>query len=227
MRYAAPFILLAGLVLGAGVSMGRADDAESDAKAKSKAKDDKSDKAESTEKEGETGQATEPERWTGEGISWAVPEGWEQQEGQGPRFATLVAGEGDQRVEITVTVFPGTVGGKLANINRWRMQVGLDPIDEDDLADTTSEVEVDGQPATLVDFTGSGEGEDAKRLVAAMIPRGEQTWFVKALGASEAVAAQREALETFVTSIDFDDGDEDEADEGETKSKSGTKKSAK
>ena len=159
------------------------------------AKDEKKGKGDSEKAEGK--------RWSGDGISWAVPEGWTQQEGQGPRFATLVAGEGDERVEVTITRFPGDVGGVLANVNRWRGQIGLGPVGEDELKDQTTEIEVDGQTALMVDMTG--EGADAKRLAAAMIRRGDQTWFVKMMGPSEAVGAQREALEAFVKSIDFDD----------------------
>ena len=154
-------------------------------------------------KAGGKAKAGEGKRWTGDGISWAVPEGWTQKEGQGPRFATLVAGEGDGRVEITVTVFPGDVGGVLANVNRWRMQVGLAPVGEEDLEKQTTKVEVAGQEALLVDLSSD---DGSRRLLAAMIPRGERSWFVKILGPAEAVGAQGEAFETFVKSIEFPEG---------------------
>ena len=42
-------------------------------------------------------------------------------------------GSNNQDVDISVTTFPGDVGGELMNINRWRQQIGLSPISIDSL----------------------------------------------------------------------------------------------
>lgn len=143
----------------------------------------------------------EGERWTGDGISWVVPEGWTQQAGgpAGPRVATLSAGEGDEKLEVAITRFPGTVGGVLANVNRWRGQVGLTPITADDLPKETEEVEVAGVKATAVDL----KGQNGQRMLAAMVPQGEQIYFVKMMGRGEPVEKQAEAFDAFVRSIRF------------------------
>src|SRR5207248_4586296 len=62
-------------------------------------------------------------------VAWTLPEGWTQSVANSPRTASLkpaVAGH----VEVSLTVLPGAAGGDLANVNRWRRQLGLSAIDE-------------------------------------------------------------------------------------------------
>ena len=55
--------------------------------------------------------------------------------GSSARYATLaITGADGAKGELAVTHFPGDVGGDLANVNRWRQQIGLEPIDEAALA---------------------------------------------------------------------------------------------
>ena len=56
--------------------------------------------------------------------------------------------------EMQVSAFPGDVGGKLANINRWRRQVGLGPVDPEAVNDFITELEISELPAWQVSFTG-------------------------------------------------------------------------
>ena len=67
--------------------------------------------------------------------AWSVPAGWTKLDQQKPmRYATFVAGEGAGKIEVVLSTFPGDVGGLIPNINRWRGQVGLGPITQDQLA---------------------------------------------------------------------------------------------
>lgn len=68
---------------------------------------------------------------------WTLPPGWRTEAGSGMRFATIVAADG---TEISVTVLDGDGGGLLANVNRWRGQVGLAPIGETELPTCTRAV---------------------------------------------------------------------------------------
>lgn len=54
------------------------------------------------------------------------------------RLATYIAPDPGGPVEVAVTRFGGRVGGALANINRWRAQMGLGPIGEDELGASIS-----------------------------------------------------------------------------------------
>ena len=71
-----------------------------------------------------------PPRPTGQGaLKWALPKGWTETPGSGMRYATLTP-PGAGKVEMSVVVLPGAAGGELANVNRWRGQIGLPPLDE-------------------------------------------------------------------------------------------------
>src|SRR5262245_9408595 len=65
---------------------------------------------------------------------WALPEGWKQLEGNENRFATIQMGGTDEPLDMTVTLLGMRDGDEsaylLSNINRWRGELGLDPIGE-------------------------------------------------------------------------------------------------
>src|ERR1039458_2271134 len=62
-----------------------------------------------------------------------------------------IAGAAGQSAKVAVSAFPGDVGGTLANVNRWRVQIGLPPIEDSALGSVTQSLAVAGGNATLVD----------------------------------------------------------------------------
>jgi hypothetical protein len=90
-------------------------------------------------------------------ITWTVPEGWKEEPGSEMRFATLRMTKSETPLEISVFSFGRESGSVLANVNRWRGQIGLGPISEAELAQTAKELKVDGVSGTLVDVTGPHE----------------------------------------------------------------------
>jgi hypothetical protein len=93
---------------------------------------------------------------------WTVPEGWRElpASGTGPaeRFATLQIGSGEKPLEVTVTSLPRQPDeddneAKLANVNRWRSQMSLGPIEQ--LSGAIRERKTaDGGPAYVLGLTG-------------------------------------------------------------------------
>ena len=93
---------------------------------------------------------------------------------------------------MTITTFPGSVGGTLANVNRWRSQLGLEPVEASDLPKMTSSLDVLGGKAMLVDMTGSDKKTSQKaRLIAAMVAQKAARWFYKLMGDEQVVARER------------------------------------
>ena len=133
--------------------------------------------------------------------NWTVPAGWKEEPPTQMLIAKFVATEADARAEITVSAFPGDVGGMLANVNRWRQQLGLPEIGGADLPKTVSEVAAQGGKATLVELAGTDArtGQKAK-LVGVILPQASQTWFYKMMGNEKVVARERDALIKFVQS---------------------------
>ncbi|MSR66194.1 MAG: hypothetical protein EXS24_02330 [Pedosphaera sp.] len=124
-----------------------------------------------------------------------LPGHWQQvTAGQMQRLRYLVT-ESDLKAELTVTAFPGEAGGLLANVNRWRKQVGLEPVEADQLQSMVSPIETVGANAKLVVMTGTNaEDKRPVRLIAAIVPRGGMTWFYKMNGDVALVEREQEAL---------------------------------
>jgi hypothetical protein len=132
-------------------------------------------------------------------VRWTLPSSWREVETTVQmRIATLVT---DGGLEVAVTAFPGDVGGLLANVNRWRGQVGLEPTDEQGAEAAIKRL--DDFEVIVVDVTG-----DQQRLVGTMISVGDgKTWFVKAVGDVDAVEAIKSDLIAFSKSFHIHGGE--------------------
>lgn len=144
------------------------------------------------------------------GFTFETPSGWEAQPASQFRLASFkVPGTGVPPADVSVTNFPGTVGGDFANINRWRGQLGLPPISE---AEFTGAVQrVRGQhdlEFVVAEFESAQPMIDGRpaRMVAAILKVPDSTFFFKMTGETALVASQREAFIRFLQSFHIDDG---------------------
>jgi hypothetical protein len=139
----------------------------------------------------------------GEGKpQWEVPSAWKEVVPGQMLLARFTLAE-TPKTEVTVSVFPGDVGGLLANVNRWRGQVKLPPIDQATLDKTVNSLDASGGKATLVDMTG---GDSPKtRIIGAVVPRGGQTWFYKLMGDEQVAEREKTAFLKFVQTAKYSD----------------------
>jgi hypothetical protein len=87
-------------------------------------------------------------------MTWTVPEGWRKGKGNQFSYAAFAVGpESGPSVELTISQVGGSV---LDNLNRWRGQLGLNPIQQSEIAQTFSEIQIDGKKALKVDMSGTG-----------------------------------------------------------------------
>ncbi len=91
---------------------------------------------------------------SGSEVSWTLPAGWTEEKGRGERSATLRFGDGEPRLELSVSRLGGDGGGTLANVNRWRGQMGQGPLSEAELGGTTKVLKAGETAITLVDLEG-------------------------------------------------------------------------
>lgn len=135
------------------------------------------------------------------GFRYSVPEGWTEVAPSSMKLISLSCGTGpEQAAECSVSAFPGDVGGQLANINRWRRQVGLGPLSSDALDGFVQPVTVAGLEGWQVDFTGPG---GSTRVVVAVVFQEGKSWFFKLMGPESAVAEELGAFSVFLNSIEF------------------------
>jgi hypothetical protein len=110
---------------------------------------------------------------------WTLPGGWQERREEGLRFATLTT-PGDPPVEATVIPLPHADPASQSylreNINRWRGQLGLDPLEGDDwfekakASGEVAQVESQGRTLTIVNLLGKTSELGDARMLAAMIP---------------------------------------------------------
>jgi hypothetical protein len=139
------------------------------------------------------------------GSVWTVPSGWQSV----PPSQFLLAeysipGANGAKAEVNVASMGGEGGGLLANVNRWRGQLGLAPLGDNDLTQLAQPLDGMGGTATLVDFTGIDAKTSAPtRLVGVIVAQGGQTWFYKLMGDKQVVALQKDAFTKFIQSANY------------------------
>lgn len=138
---------------------------------------------------------------------WTIPPGWQAMPPSQFLLAQYLVQDGDARAEVNVSELAGEGGGLLANMNRWRGQLGLPPIaQEDDFSKMVDSVVVPGGQGELVDMTGtSSKTGQPSRLIGVVLPQAGQTWFYKLMGDPKLVAAQKDAFIKFIQSARYPD----------------------
>lgn len=152
---------------------------------------------------GMNGQVPPPPVPTGEAaLKWTLPQGWTEEKAGGMRFATIrpsVPG----KVEVSVIVLPGTAGGELANVNRWRGQIGLPPVDEGALQASRKQVKSRAGMVSVFDFTS--EGSAKTRVVAGLLTAADgNTWFLKMNGDADPVGKSKPGFLQLMESLRLD-----------------------
>src|SRR5205085_1996802 len=92
-------------------------------------------------------------------LKYTRPEGWKELDPRAesiPMAAAFQVGEGDQTAKVTVL---RTGGSLLANVNRWRGQLGLNLLDEAQLSKDVRSIQVGNTAAPYVDLTGIAAGK--------------------------------------------------------------------
>jgi len=136
---------------------------------------------------------------------WQVPDGWKEVAGGDFLVAKfLLSGSDNAQAAVNVSMSAGDGGGLAGNVNRWRGQLGLKPVDDSELRKLTSTIDTEAGKATLVDMNGTDPRTGQKtRLVGAIVPQGRQTWFYKLMGAESLVGANKVAFGKFVETAKY------------------------
>jgi hypothetical protein len=129
----------------------------------------------------------------GASLLWTAPAAWKIQIGRAMRKASFATPGG---ADVAVTAFPGDVGGVLANVNRWRGQAGLEPVDASGLDQATSAFESNG-----LHFVVADDSAGPTPIIAALVPWNGGTWFFKLTGPSGAVIGAKPEFLSFLKTV--------------------------
>jgi hypothetical protein len=136
----------------------------------------------------------------GDGLAWQAPGGWVPKKASAMRKGSFtVAGPGGD-ADLSITAFPGDVGGELANVNRWRSQIGMTPLAASELDGAVSHLQVNNLDLVVVELFPTGDPK-SKSILGAMVPYAGSTWFFKLAGPGTSVQAAREAFLGFLHTV--------------------------
>ena len=139
-------------------------------------------------------------------TDWSnIPNNWNEIEGS--QFSMLdfesVNNEKSQRATISITKFTKGAGGLLANINRWREQIGLEKVDS---LEGTESINIDGNNGRYIEISGTKDGKPVTTLGVIhelKFRKPYETWFYKITGDSETVDREKSNFKTFVLSTSY------------------------
>ncbi|MBI2814772.1 MAG: hypothetical protein HYX71_10850 [Opitutae bacterium] len=137
----------------------------------------------------------------GDSLIWTAPAAWTAMPDRPMRKATFaLKGADGTAADLAITAFPGDTGGLLANVNRWRGQIGLPSLAEAEVAAGLDHLDANGLHIDVVDMVGSAGGAPT-RLLGAIIPHRGETWFVKLTGPDALVAREKPAFLEFLRTV--------------------------
>lgn len=135
-------------------------------------------------------------------FTYELPEGWSA--GQPSQFvmAAFTVSDGTSSARITVSQAGGDM---LSNINRWRGELRLPPIEENQLLAAMTKVKLSGLDANYVELIGTANGGMQEATLGIAAPNGSgQNYFVKLKGSAPLAQREKERFMKFVSSIRFD-----------------------
>ncbi|MHC4393155.1 MAG: hypothetical protein ACYS22_17825 [Planctomycetota bacterium] len=138
-------------------------------------------------------------------VHWQTPEGWKELPTTAMRRANFAI-PAHESVECYVTLLPGMAGGVLSNLNRWRKQMGLDPIERAGL-DELPRRALAGSEGVLVSLEGTFQGmsgtqnAENSKMLGIIATRQGQTVFVKMTGARESIDAEAKNFLALIDSL--------------------------
>jgi hypothetical protein len=138
-------------------------------------------------------------------LKYTLPDGWKEKALTQMRVASFGITENGKTADVSVIPLGGMAGGDLANVNRWRKDVGQTTLaTDDDLNKIAEPVTVAGQPASLFDLAGTNPGTgDSEGIVATILHADDTAWFFKMSGDADLVKKNKPAFIAFLKSLEF------------------------
>ena len=141
-------------------------------------------------------------------IAWTLPSHWEQEFGSGMRYATLLIGPADRRIEMRVTPLGAESGVVFDNVKRYWDMVGRSSISREQLREQlhelTRQIVVNAVTVTMIDVAGpepAEAGQPQQRLLAAIVPAETRVWHFMAIGPTDVLEREKPVFEKFLRSI--------------------------
>lgn len=132
---------------------------------------------------------------SGEKLEFNRPAGWSPGKPSSMRKASLAVSGVDAVADISVFEFPADANDLLSNVNRWRQQVGLQPVTAEALQKEIKPIDVSGHSGDYVELVGEKD-----TILGVMVKKGKSAWFFKLQGPTALAGREKQHFEEFVKS---------------------------
>ena len=130
-------------------------------------------------------------------VKWVVPDGWKSIPASSMRYATFtITGPDGATGDLSVSFFPGEAGGDLKNVNRWRDQIGLEPVT--DIKPLIVPLTGKNVEFSTIDISGP-----KGHLLVGWVLKNGNTWFFKLLAPDSIITSEKEKFTKFLQSTEF------------------------
>jgi hypothetical protein len=122
------------------------------------------------------------------------------------RYATLKPSTPGKpgKIDISVIALRGPAGGEMANVNRWREQMELPPVEnEKALASLRKTTKAPAGEVAVFDFTSPGTTKN-RMIVGVLGASDGNTWFMKMTGDEAPVAQTKKEFQQWIGSLRFE-----------------------
>lgn len=135
-------------------------------------------------------------------IKFATPDNWQQLARGTMGSRSYQFGDASDPVVVKLSDFPpvGSMADPLANINRWRGQLGQPPLDEDSIKQHTEAVVVSDVDGVLASME---HPDQSTAMLAAMVVKLDQVWFFQMTGTPAGVAAHRDEFINWLGTVEI------------------------
>ena len=135
-------------------------------------------------------------------LEWSTPTGWREVAPTQLRNPNFILDD-DQAAQCYVTTLSG--GGQLININRWRGQMGLEPISDAELGGL-EKIDVLGQNVALLDLKGtyrsmSGSPKEGYQLIGCVAQLADRSISVLMVGPASIITTHLERYKRFCAGL--------------------------
>jgi hypothetical protein len=139
-------------------------------------------------------------------YTWQAPAGWTEVESTSRmRLVSFSVPHGDEVGDLSVIKLGGGAGGMLANLNRWRGQLGLEPIGPEAPEAAGQVIQAPAGTFTWWSIVND-EADPSVGMLVGMLETPDHVTFVKLTGSGELIAAREREFLEFLASFAPADG---------------------
>lgn len=131
-------------------------------------------------------------------YTWTVPDTWQPGKASSMRIGSYSVINGDQSADLSVVQLPGHAGGTLANLNRWRGQLNLEPVNSTELEGLTEHID---SPAGTIELFDIQNPAADHGILAAVLTAPDHVLFFKLTGPQPVLDAHKDEFVAFLKTI--------------------------